>query len=268
MRRVLLLTLVASAALAAPAAHAQTFLNRPMIDWLNDLNDPNVDVRRGAAFALGKIGAEGDPVKVVDALTRRLGNSSEDAAVKEIAASGLGDVMTALGPKSIAYWAKAGPVLQQALKDKAPSVRRSAAYGLGAFGDTAAPVRDDLITALGDPAAIVRQNAAWALGKLGKETGQEGVARLRGLLQDDEPLVRRDALHALGEVGNPIAHSAVPAMMKAAGTESATPWCARRPSRRCRSSSGRTTGPTLLRSFRCCRTRTPRRATTPLSCWG
>src|SRR4029077_20876681 len=39
------------------------------------------------------------------------------------------------------------------------------------------------------------------------------------LLKDDEPLVRRDALHALGELGNPTAHSAVSAMMKAAGAE-------------------------------------------------
>ncbi len=217
MRRAVLMTLVASAALGA--AHGQTFLNRPTADWLNDLNDPNVDVRRGAAFALGKIGAEGDTAKVVDALTRRLSDAHEDAVVKDFAASGLGDVMTALGPQSVAYWAHAGPALQQALKDKAPAVRRSAAYGLGAFGDAAAPARDDLIAATGDSAAIVRQNAAWALGKLGKEAGQDGVAQLRGLLTDDDPLVRRDALHALGEVGNPTAHSAVSAMLKAAGAE-------------------------------------------------
>ena len=80
-------------------------------------------------------------------------------------------------------------------------------------------MRDDLIAATGDSAAIVRQNAAWALGKLGKEAGQDGVAQLRGLLTDDDPLVRRDALHALGEVGNPTAHSAVSAMLKAAGAE-------------------------------------------------
>ncbi len=159
MRRAILLTFVASAVLGT--AHGQTFLNRPMADWLNDLNDPNVDVRRGAAFALGKIGAQGDAAKVVDALTRRLSDPREDAVVKDFAASGLGDVMTALGPQSVAYWANTGPALQQALKDKAPAVRRSAACGLGAFGEAAAPARDDLIAALGDSAAIVRQNAAW-----------------------------------------------------------------------------------------------------------
>ena len=107
MRRAVLMTLVASAALGA--AHGQTFLNRPTADWLNDLNDPNVDVRRGAAFALGKIGAEGDTAKVVDALTRRLSDAHEDAVVKDFAASGLGDVMTALGPRSGAYWRTPAP---------------------------------------------------------------------------------------------------------------------------------------------------------------
>ena len=38
--------------------------------------------------------------------------------MRDFAASGLGDVMTALGPVSAASWAKAGSVLQQALKDK------------------------------------------------------------------------------------------------------------------------------------------------------
>ena len=65
----------------------------------------------------------------------------------------------------------------------------------------------------------MRQNAAWALGRLGKDVGEDGVAQLRNLLKDDEPLVRRDALHALGDIGNPTAHSAVAAMLKTAGTE-------------------------------------------------
>ncbi len=113
-----------------------------------------------------------------------------------------------------------GPTLaQQALKDKAPNVRRSAAFALGSFGAAAAPAHDDLLTALNDDKASVRQNAAWALGKLGKEAGQEGVAQVRGLLKDDDPQVRRDALHALGDIGNPTAHPAVSAMMTAAGKE-------------------------------------------------
>ena len=216
MRRAFVLILVAA---VVPAAHGQDpkFLDRPMGDWIKDLSDADPKVRQGAAFALGKIGGEGGAAQAVDALTRAL--DDKDATVRDFAASGLGDVLTALGDGSASYWPTTGKELQAALKDGQPRVRRSAAYALGAFGPVAAPVRDELIAAAGDLSPIVRQNAAWALGRLGKEAGEDGVAQLSNLLKDDEPLVRRDALHALGEVGNPTAHSAVPAMLKTAGAE-------------------------------------------------
>ena len=218
MRRALLFALAASVVLA-PAAHGQTFLNRSVNDWMNDLGPKNPpEVRRSAAFALGKIGAEAAPTRVLDALTKSLSDDN-DATVRNCAAFGVADVMTALHGQGLTYWARTGPILQQALKDKNPSVRRSAACALGSFGPAAAPARDDLVAALSDEKAIVRQNAAWALGKLGQEAGPDGVVQLRGLLTDADPLVRRDALHALGEVGNPTAHPAISAMLKAAGAE-------------------------------------------------
>jgi HEAT repeat protein len=220
MRRALLLTVFTLLALstAAPVVWGQSFLGRPMKTWMADLSDSNPEVRRGAAFALGKIGAEGDTQKVVAALTHSL--ADKDSVVRDFAASGLGDLLTALDQQSPAYWDKTGPALRKALTDDDARVRRSAAYALGAFGPDALPAHDDLIARLADDSALVRQNAAWALGKLGAEAGQEGVAQLRKLLKDAEPLVRRDALHALGEVGNPIAHPAVSAMLKAVGSES------------------------------------------------
>lgn len=216
MRHAFLLICMASAVFAAPAARGQKFLDRSMNDWMNDLKQGAPEARRSAAFALGKLG-EGAPEFVIDALTHSL--RDKDAVVRDFAASSLGDVLTALGDQARPYWDKVGPVLQEALKDEAPRVRRSAAVALGAFGPKAVAARDDLIAATGDSAAIVRQNAAWALGKLGQEAGQESIEHLRDLLTDKEPLVRRDALHALGEIGNPIAHPAVAAMMQAAGAE-------------------------------------------------
>ncbi|HVS37798.1 MAG TPA: HEAT repeat domain-containing protein, partial [Gemmataceae bacterium] len=221
MRRAFLHILAASAVLAiiAPPAHGQSFLNRSIHDWLNDLNAKNPpDVRRSATFALGKIGAEGDAGRVLDALLKSL-HDDADAAVRDGAAYAVGDMMTELGDSGQIYWARADAPLQEALKDAAPGVRRSAAYALGSFGAAATPARDALIAALADDKPSVRQNAAWALGELGQGAGQDGVAQLRGLLKDDDPLVRRDAMHALGDIGNPVAHAAVSAMMKAAGTE-------------------------------------------------
>ena len=218
MRRLFLLGLVAAAAVTATArAQGPKFLDRPMGDWIKDLADADPEVRRGAAFALGKIGADGGTAQVVAALTHSLGDP--DAAVRDFAASGLGDVLTAPGDGGKTYWKQAAGALQAALKDKEPRVRRSAAYALGAFGADAAPARDDLIAAAGDASPLVRQNAAWALGRLGAAAGADGVSQLRNLLKDDEPLVRRDALHALGQVGNPTAHPAVAAMLKTAGGE-------------------------------------------------
>ena len=216
MRRTLLLTLILAA--APSASFGQSFLGRPMSAWMADLTDSSPEARRGAAFALGKIGAEGNSQKVIDALTHSL--ADRDSVVRDYAASGLGDLLTALDQQSAIYWTKTGPALQKALKDDDARVRRSAAFALGAFGPEAVSAREDLIARLTDDSALVRQNAAWALGKLGKEAGQEGVAQLKNLLKDDDPLVRRDALHALGEVGNPIAHAAVSAMLKTVGSES------------------------------------------------
>ena len=206
---------------ASVVGRGPMFLDRPLDAWLADLSDSSPEVRRGAAFALGKIGAEdGDPAGAVEALTHSLGD--KDSTVRDFAASGLGELLTGLKDLNQPYWAKTGVSLQKTLKeDQDPRVRRSAAFALGAFGPEAASARDDLIAACEDPSSSVRQNAAWALGKLGKAAGADGVERLRTLLTDDEPLVRRDALHALGEIGKTAAHPAVATMLKTAGTEKA-----------------------------------------------
>jgi HEAT repeat protein len=221
MRHAFLLLLSAAAFVPSANARGPTFLDRPPEAWMADLLNPNAEARRSAAFALGKIGAEdSDPRSVVEALTLSL--RDEDSAVRDFAASGLGDLLTALPGRRQPFWTKTGAALQKALKeDDDPRVRRSAAFALGAFGPEATPARDDLIAASKDSSPIVRQNAAWALGKLGKGAAADGVEQLRTLLQDEEPLVRRDALHALGEIGNPTAHPAVPTMLKTAGIEKA-----------------------------------------------
>ncbi len=218
--RVLLSLTICAFNMPAASARGPTFLDRPLDAWLADLSAPNPEARRGAAFALGKIGAEdSDPGEVVRELTHSI--TDKDPAVRDFAASALGDLITALPGGRQPFWANTGAALRKALKeDDQPRVRRSAAYALGAFGAEATPARGDLIAASKDASPIVRQNAAWALGKLGKEAGAAGVEQLRSLLQDEEPSVRRDALHALGEIGNPTAHPAVATMLKTAGAES------------------------------------------------
>ena len=116
MRRVFVLTLLASTVLLASGfARGPTFLDRPLDAWMSDLSDPNPEVRRGAAFALGKIGAEdADPQEVVDALTHSL--HDKEAAVRDFAASALGDLLDAFPEGRQLFWAKTGPALQKELK--------------------------------------------------------------------------------------------------------------------------------------------------------
>ena len=136
MRRAFVLILVAA---AVPAVHGQgpRFLDRPMGDWVKDLSNADPEVRRGAAFALGKIGGEGGSARAVEALTRAL--DDKDATVRDFAASGLGDMLTALSDGGASYSGATGKALRAALKDGQPRVRRSVVYALGAFGPAAAP---------------------------------------------------------------------------------------------------------------------------------
>src|SRR5262249_39609694 len=98
-------------------------------------------------------------------------------------------------------WQTAGKVLEDALSDPDPRVRRSAAYALGAFGELAGPTMPSLKKALRDNNASVRQNAAWALGRSGKATDASAVADICDLLTDRNPLVRRDAAESLRQLG-------------------------------------------------------------------
>jgi HEAT repeat protein len=204
-RLCLILAVLCLAGLGSPPpARAQaTFLNKTLPDWLRDLDGPQPEVRRSAAFALGKMG--GQAYVAVRPLVRRL-RRDRDAGVREAAATAVGDIVVDSGGALRGLWPEAGPALEQALKDQDGRVRRSAAYALGAFGRQAAPARPALSAALEDPQSAVRQNAAWALGRLGPAGGL-AVEGLCKLLKDGDPLVRRDAAGALGALGRQAARA-------------------------------------------------------------
>ncbi len=205
MSRAALPLLTATALLIAfrPAAGAD-FLGKPATAWLKELTDPNPpDVRRGAAFALGKCGSAAAVPELVRAL-----REDSDAGVRDAAAFAIGEL--AAEHRDAALWRQAGGPLRKMLaEEKDARARRSAACAIGQFGPDAAEARDDLEKALGSPDAAVRQNAAWAIGRLKDKAGASGVARLARALQDEDPGVRRDAAAALGEVGRPTATPAV-----------------------------------------------------------
>src|SRR5262249_1094965 len=183
---------------------------------MDELRDGKPQVRRSAAFALGKLGD--DAYLALPALKRALA-ADKDAGVREMAAVALGDIVTELraGPQA---WDDLGGTLERALgEDDDPRVRRAAAYALGAFGPRASPACSALQKALRHDEPAVRQNAAWALGRIGLDVAEPAVADLCELLKDKDVLVRRDAAAALGAIGRPLAKDAVRPLLERAGGE-------------------------------------------------
>ncbi len=188
------------------SACAGDFLGKSSSAWLKELSDPNAEVRRGAAFALGKCGS----VEAVPSLVRAL--EDREAPVRDAVAYALGEI--AAERKDPALWTAAGPALRKMLaEDTDAGARRSAACAVGQFGPDAAPARPELEQALDHADARVRQNAAWALGRLKDKAGTSGVERLARALRDEDAVVRRDAAAALSEVGSPTARPALPALI-------------------------------------------------------
>jgi HEAT repeat protein len=193
----------------APSVHARTpfFLGKSLERWQRELSDPDTKTRRSAAFALGRIGD--DARSTAPDLVKRLRGDS-DAAVRDMAASALGDIARSLKGGTRSLWQESGGTLVSVLKsDDDPHVRRSAAYALGAFGAQAGGAADALSAALRDKDASVRQNAAWALGQIGEQAGS-AVTGLCECLSDKDVLVRRDAASALGSMGKAGAAAVAP----------------------------------------------------------
>jgi HEAT repeat protein len=225
-----------------PSASGQEFLGKSLYRWISDLDSSKPQVRRDAAFALGKMGATAEPqlgrlVKVLN---------DPDPSVREAAAFAIGEIGHALAAPHLEAvkaraaqpnnpqarqaeesqreycaraWGRVEGGLTKLLSAKDPSLRRSAVFAVGAYGPSAASAAGALERALQDDDAGVRQNAAWALGRLGPSAGAEAGARLAGLLQDKDAAVRRDAAGALGEIGRPAASGAIGALVECCRTD-------------------------------------------------
>ncbi len=178
------------------------------------LADPNADVRRWAAQALGVIGEKRalqalvhlltkDPswqsrLAVVRALKtmddRRAGGALAEALVKDAdwrVRKEAADAISALDEK------RAAKHLIQALSDPQAEVRAVAAAALGRMEERRA--LDKLIELLQDDNASVRYTAATALGKL---ANKKAVKPLIACLDDEEARVRSHCAIALGNIGS------------------------------------------------------------------
>jgi HEAT repeat protein len=164
------------------------------------LKDADTDVRRGAAWALGRQGRRAAAI-AAPALAAALTDREE--SVRRDAARALGRLGDAARP--------AVPGLFAALCDERASVRWRAAQSLSSLdvGPAAVP---ELIVALRHDDPYVRGFAAWTLGAIGPDA-QAAVPALVDALQQDEGYDRGGAAAALARMG-PAASQAVPALLE------------------------------------------------------
>ncbi|MGI2904333.1 HEAT repeat domain-containing protein [Tolypothrix sp. VBCCA 56010] len=152
------------------------------------LNNPKLDVRKGAAEALAKIELHRD---AVPDLRKALKDTSWQ--VRRSAAQALGNI----GAEA----SSAVPDLISALKkDRNYTMRRSAAEALGNIGMKASSAVPQLIAALKDQNFKVRGDAAEALGKMGIEASS-AMPNLIINLKDENKDVRRKTVTALSQIG-------------------------------------------------------------------
>jgi HEAT repeat protein len=180
---------------------------------MKQMNDPDADVRRAAARALGQMGPDATPA--VPLLTAAV-EKDRDLYVRRFSAQALGQI----GPNA----SSAIPALTSALKDEKKEMIEAAVTALGKMGPAAVPALADAFKGssfsktakakgnnqprMESEQAFLRRRAAEALGRLGPEA-KAAVPALISALND--PAARIDAALALGEIG-PAARSAIPAL--------------------------------------------------------
>jgi HEAT repeat protein len=162
------------------------------------LKDKDIDVRRAATEALGRIGTPA---------TEPLLAALKDVDVRQAAAGALDDIgwqpdqdvdgavywiAKARWDKCIAIGAPAVQPLTAALEDKGHQVRQAAAKALLQIGDAQAV--EPLIAALQDSDRGVREAAVDALGQIGDARAVESLVYI---LKDKDAWMRKQAANAL-----------------------------------------------------------------------
>lgn len=164
------------------------------------LSSENVQKRRCAGLALGRIGPEAEPA--VDALTAMLLEDADKTRTIAIYA------LSRIGPK-------AGPTLPHLIRGLSHSDFHTQYWSCRAIAAIGSPgaleAVPKLIELVSEGNASVRRNAAAALGNIGPDVGERAITPLIERLDDPVHDVRRSSAIALGRLG-PLAKQSVPAL--------------------------------------------------------
>ncbi|GDY13746.1 hypothetical protein LBMAG53_26240 [Planctomycetota bacterium] len=146
------------------------------------LADPDPDMRRLGAWALGSWGGE----RTLALLSKALADPKP-----EVRTTAMRTMPNCIRSDT------ALPFLRKCLADQDPVLRQVAAFSLGRIGGDQAV--ELLAASLADPIAAVRSAAVAALGNIGDS---RALGMLKNSLADLDPEVRKAAIDALGDVGN------------------------------------------------------------------
>jgi hypothetical protein len=179
--------------------------------WMQDLKNPDAEVRHHAIHALGDLGAD-----AADSIPMLATILVEDADRQS------------RGEAALALWKMAPvsrtavPALTRALEDKEPIVRMDAVLALFKLGSESRPAVAALIKVLGDDdnetnvrafSFTIRNIAARALGRASAGTDEAVPALMTALEGAQTESMKKDVAQALGDVGPP-ARPAVPLLRK------------------------------------------------------
>jgi len=153
-------------------------------ELVDGLDDPDHDVRVGAARALGRLGPGAR--EAVPALIKAL---SDPARLVRLAAT---EALGQMGPAAEPALAS----LRGLLTDADAIVRRAAPAALGQIGP---PAAEALVAVLDHADPYVCEGTAWALGQI----GPAALPALVAALDDGNARARTTAAQAMGEIGAP-----------------------------------------------------------------
>lgn len=191
---------------SAIRVEAQTYRNRSVAQWAEDLQSDDIRQRWFATLALARIGPDANAA--IPPLMELLSDRAQYEYVRAGAAFALGNIR---GDAD-----RVVPLLAETLESELASVRRHSARALGRFGPLAKAAVPQMLAQLRRDDPVFRIDLAEALWRVSKH--ERAVPFLVDQVRMGSPLGGFEAVEALGRIANEKADQAISALVEALGS--------------------------------------------------